>query len=281
MGSQKSLPKQQLSPVQSQIWLISLKSQKHPFSHLSRNILREICEYLRVPQVLPALCGSYLSLHCLDDCRVNRVKLPVTFSDGVVCCVYGEEEIVCLGGDPPSADVYSYNVSSQVFATLSHMQRARAWPGIQAHSATIYVFGGSLCSCERLQTGTWVSLPDMLSPKYAFTPVLYCDQILLCAFASDVESFHIKHEAFRRLSLHLPGSNSPSIAFLVGDLLHVISRNRVVRWRMTTEESETWSLQIELCGCTGAPIRLRDRVYWADTAGRVVWYDLDRREVMQ
>ena len=121
----------------------------------------------------------------------------------------------------------------------------------------------------------------MLSPKCAFTPVLHSTQILLCALASDVESFCTKKEMFQRLSLHLPGTTSPSIAFLVGDWLYVLGRDRAVRWRITTEEVETWSLQRHLHGCTGTPLRLRERIYWADMTGRVVWYDLDRREVMQ
>jgi len=281
MGAQESQLKFPLSPLQSQIWLINLKFQVQPFTHLSRNVLREICDYLRIPQFLPVLCGCDISLHCFETGAVTTAKLPVAFSDGAVCCVYGEKAVLCLGGDPPSAEVYRVNLPSLVLDTLTPMRRARAWPGILPLGSLVYVFGGSLRSCEKLQTGVWTSLPDMLSAKCAFTPVSCNALILLCAFASDVESFHTKKEVFVRLPLQLPGDSSPSLAFLAGDWLHVLGRERAVRWKMGTEKVETWSLQRAFEGCTGVPVRVGERIYWADLAGEVVWYDIDRREVMQ
>lgn len=280
MGAQETQLKQPLSPLQSQIWLISLKSQVQPFSHLSRNVLREICDYLRIPLILPVLYGCNISFHCFESGVVTTVKLPVAFSDGAVCCVY-EEEALCLGGDPPSAEVYKINLTSLVFDTLTPMRRARAWPGILTFGSSVYVFGGFLRSCEKLQAEVWTSLPDMLSAKCAFTPVACSELILLCAFASDVESFHTKKEVFQRLPLQLPGNSSPSLAFLAGDWLHVLGRERAVRWKMGTEKVETWSLQRAFQGCTGVALRVGDRIYWADMTGTIVWYDLGRREVMQ
>ena len=269
-----------LSQSMAQVWLIHFQRRFSPFSSLSRNVIREVCSYLSAPEVLPALLNDTLTLHTFDSSPVVSVHLPVVYPAGGVCCVQFDQEVVCLGSDPPTSQVYGVHVTTLTCTLKPSMLRPRAWPGVIVVTDIIYVFGGDLNSCEKFTGEQWKSLPDMIYPKCDFNPVCYKEEIFLCTFGVDIETFDRYKEVFSRLPVRLPGTHvTACTCFRLGSKMLILGKTTAVSWEIHSTEIDTWQLQKAVWGCVGGPRRCKGQVYWTDFTGQVVSYDIDHRRV--
>lgn len=165
---------------------------------------------------------------------------------GSVYCPTDNLTVLVLAANPPSSSVYEVDIAMNETAIQPDMAKARAWPGVLLHGVWLYVFGGDtpgLKSCEKfnLATSRWSSLPNMKTPKSAFSPCEHRGEVYLPCVRWEqkaLESFSLAKQQFQLLRPKLPFTMVDSVAFHYAGELIVVARKviQMARWKIGSEE---------------------------------------------
>lgn len=170
------------------LWIIRVKQAK-----LSKNVVREICEYMHLQEVLVAVtrkqvlrweCGAeqWEVMYAHREIRVSNTTAYV--------CLNATDVFVC-GGDDSSSVYLLTPTSTRVLPSLSTPRGAPGLFHIPSQSC-IYTFGGEQSvsmdspwlhsSSERffLDSSAWSPLPAMHSPRAYFNPCASSGVLYLC-----------------------------------------------------------------------------------------------------
>ena len=289
-----------LSPIQAsdlfphpsfhdQIRLFWMRRVSGLYSSISPNILREVCDYLRIFISLAFFSGSSLEVHAFPGHSVKTVQMK----ESVVGCIIAHMnfwEILCVGTYPTSTSVSSVNLRTFVLKKEEDMRDKRNCPGVIRVNDWVYVFGGYsggpiTTSSEKFSINErfWKKLPDMDLPRVYFSPVLHRYDIYLCDAAAHtcLSSFNIISETYTSHSVAIPSmQTNASVAFIAsGELVVAMHPHSVLRWRVGSafpfviiEKSEK---KLQGFSCTEV-VQVGRSVFWTDyNAKKVVKFDLD------
>lgn len=218
---------------------------------------------------LPALI-SPTTLHLfLPNSRMWRnvpLTSPIIVDKSSSWAQVSEGNFICTGGgagqDTHSDADADFNVAfkvlrSGVVGVLASMNVKRKWHGSIAVKGRCYVFGGvsggqDISSTERLSledvdSGSWVRLSDMLSPRSSFNPCERQGSIyLLGGKTSQCEVFYQTSETFEQLPFSLQCGHTSTVE-VEGRLVVLLSTAmlREVRDGEFRQQSHHWQY---VCG---------------------------------
>lgn len=212
----------------------------------------------------------------------TRHSLSVDFGDGGSYIELDANTMLCVGGFPPSARVYSLNLSSLQLTPLAGLHVPRCGAGVAKVTAWIYVFGGQgQISCEKYRSGDkqWQALANMHYPRSHFTPCSFNALIYLVSSSEDrvVESFNPSTEVFTVLAVSLPQQlrlNSHSVAFVSnGELFLLTNDMQKARWKIESEREFRVSTTGRNCSSTQPP-RVFGQLVFIASSGRMEKFSL-------
>ena len=259
------------------------------FSRLSTNISQEVASYLLTVcrQLVPAISRQSLKLYCLDPVSVETKSLNWSVPEGLRACLISEKVVMLVGGSERTREASFVHIPTGTVELLESLLVARNSPGVVKKDTLVYVFGGNFeptRTCEKfnLLARVWSRLPSMHRAKFAFTPVLYRDTILLPEVRQSekvVEVFSVIPETFHLLSLQMPFTDTGSTAVMDDNHLVVITcHGQVGRWNVDLGQGEFQVKDFSgnresLAYCAGTPVKVGRQVYWQgyDTTKLVVF----------
>lgn len=229
-----------------------------------------------------AVYFNKVELYDFASRQSTRQNLSVDFGDGGSYIELDENTMLCVGGFPPTARVYSLNLNSVQLTPLAALRVPRCGAGVAKATAWIYVFGGqSQISCEKYRLGDnhWQALPNMHYPRSHFTPCSFNALIYLVSSSDDraVESFNPSTEDFTVLPVSLPQQlrlNSHSVAFVSnGELFLLTNDMQKARWKIETEREFRVSTTGRNCSSTQPP-RVSGQLVFIASSGRMEKFSL-------
>lgn len=216
-----------------------------------------------------------VTLYDLGRKTVTHGHLTRSLDNGVMLCVISRRKALCMGGNGPSALVFSLYFSGFRLLPEQPMASPRSCPGVIHYQGQVYVFGGnppSLRSCEKLSldSGPWTPLPDLHFPKQSFTPCRHHLSIYLPEVRQPTKSFEvfdIPSSSFSILHIQMPFKDAASTSFLIGEEVTVLTtQGEVGKWRLNSEKFEVESLlqgpEIKVF-CTSQTVVQGNKVYFA------------------
>lgn len=249
-----------------------------PFSSLSTNISREVASYLLslCTPVVPVLARQTLQLYRFSPVKCETKALNWSVPEGVRTCMISEKVVMLVGGSERMRETSFVYAPTGTVELLESLLVPRNSPGVVKRGNFVYAFGGNFeatRSCEKfnLLSRRWSRLPNMHRAKFAFTPVLYRDTILLPEVRQPekvVEVFSVIPETFHLLSVEMPFSDTGSTAVMDdSDLVVITCHGQVGRWNVDLGVGkfrvEDFSGNREsLAYCVGTPVKVGRQVYW-------------------
>ena len=173
------------------------------------------------------------------DSAITTLTLDTPVDNSNAYCFISENRVVCLGaGD--SAGVLELHLKALTVTHLPAMCDRRWYPGLLRHKTYLYVFGGRVTSCEKLdlRTRTWASISGHLQdPLEALMPAEHQDLVYLAGNLT-VETFHLRTEAFSALPFSLPTNWWYTICLVHAEDLVVIQDKKIQRWHIGSAHRE-------------------------------------------
>ena len=243
------------SGVRVQVALLWTKSFCLTYKHLSKNVIREVCAYLRF-QNRPAIFCSRGFMHVFDPQTLFWQEFD-TLSKGLFPSFSGRAAAVCIGDmqifvcGACIAQCNAYTVRNdcfmwdnrQVFA-LPNMHRSREHPALIFDLSTmaVLVFGGrggatqrAKRSCESfdLLRSQWTKLPKMHTRRSHFNACRHDASIFLChGCDAPCEVFNIPKCSFTVLPHFSQPTDSYLFSAIYKDLLVIVYRKNVWKWNV-------------------------------------------------
>ena len=280
------------SSVTTQVCLMWVYRTIRPV--LSVNVLREIAQYVRESYRLIGAMGSEVTVYALSGRKSEARNVAMECSDGTRYCWVSENQAMFVGGGsilknrPVTSDVYLFNLLDYTVTQQASMSSKRFSPGVISTSRSVLVFGGyhmgALNSCEQfsLLDSNWRCLPDMLRPKYSFSPVLYQQNVYLpCVILTfpELEMYRIYENCFEIYPVKLPVSSNCSLSFLINDVLVLISCNRFIYLlNLTTGKYAQEAGGSEALALSSGPVVVfNEKVYWIEfSTAKLTSFDVNR-----
>lgn len=267
--------------------LLILAKQTSPlFQRLSRNLIREICEYMGAFVVLPCITGATLTL--FDLC--GRVLLTTQLS---MC--FPPHSFICLGEvtafyviSSESRFVYRIDLHEITQRSLHQMTHFRSFPGGLYWNKILYVFGGAYRQPnEKFSECTyrWISTARTKHNYLRQTPCRFKGDIYLSGgqrASGDVEIYNVKSDSFtliKRLENYY--LDKSVLAVTERELIWLSSEGKIVHW---CQEELRVKVRVNAFPKKAAPwgrtqVREGSRLYWVKKGRGVCYYDLLRDEV--
>lgn len=213
--------------AQTGILLLWIRSQAEIYQRISRNIAREIYEYLRPLRPLIVLDETGIALFDVGKRRIieHLVDLPGT-SEGHFQLLYMGQRGIFLykiqrmlqGGSRNSA--FLYQINNQL-TELPKSISSRMCPGpyYDPFSMSIYLFGGQFSgnSSEKLDLTSyqWADSGKMKASRSHFHPCRWKEEVYLCGGGTvSIETFNPYTGLYTLLPIQLPEmTESLAIAF--------------------------------------------------------------------
>lgn len=209
-----------------------------------------------------AVYEDQLELFNLKTQQLTQYVLPVNLGSGGSYAQLDGSSLLCVGGNPASADVCRLDLISLQFTSLPPLTVRRAWAGVIQAADSIYVFGGwdypsSLNSCEKsqLSNNEWRPMGSMVHARDGFTPCAFQTSILLASPQTPIERFHPETETFTVLPFAPLHRSCFSVAFVIGEELFLLTSDKHLarlklepgnEFRVSNTDRECWSTQSPL-----------------------------------
>lgn len=214
------------------------------FSPLSRNILREICEYLASLSLVWVSEDklSYLNIQALqwESSIYLAEALPIASASWVLL---DEGRLMVCGGEEEDGGLALKNAyeirCNGTIRRIHDMIFGRTYCGMVIWKKTVHVFGsfqspeeGSTCECLNLpltESSEWTHIGDMSKPRSMFTPVVWRNAVFLCGGFPLNNTVEVFDGHFMQLLELNEGGNAVScvsgdtLLILTGNYLSVIS----------------------------------------------------------
>ena len=191
--------------------------------------------------VIPVLTPGGIQLYHPDTNHCDLMQLPAFINaDSSTAFVFTSDTVLflCGGGS-------KYPLWNTAYQCLLHegvrkvqsMAGRRHLHGVVAYQEEVFVFGGSdrrpLPICEKFTSTGWQPLPNMLTPRHSFNPVLSYPSIFLIGGekCNAAEVFLIPENQFRPVPVSLPDV-SQNCAFVDDEQIVVITKTKILRWRL-------------------------------------------------
>ena len=274
-----------LTTVQEKAWLVFAKSRQSCLSRLSFNLILEVCTYMH-SCLFPCIHNDSCTLYNLSVGPMRTATLSHSFGIGTVFCFHKTDSLLCLGGDPPSAEVFDLPMSTLELAAQPAMERVRAWPGVVLWRSVVYVFGGNLspplCEVEKYGVADkqWSAVGPMKQGRVAFMPVVYQDRILLISAGpgnTPVESFFPITETYQTLEIAIECQGYGALSFLHHNEVQILLyKGSFLQWNPANthySQRETTLPNEEIGISAIAPVWLNETLYWMQylTGDLVQW----------
>lgn len=173
------------------------------------------------------------------ESAVTTIALETRVDNSNAYCFLTANRVVCLGVGE-SAETIEINLKTLAIKQLPNMCDRRWYPGLLRFKHYLYVFGGRVTSCEKLNllSCKWESISGHLKdPLEALMPAEHKDIVYLAGSAT-VETFHLKTEAFSSLPFRLPDCWWYTICLVHENDLIVIQASKIERWGLGSSERE-------------------------------------------
>lgn len=209
--------------VQERVHVFWVRKNRSPIQRLSRNIVREMCRYLKIDCFLPFYKEGHFGLVSVFSKTCARLQ-GTEFPSGAMLCYLSRRKVMRLGREK-----LTLILSPKRLVQVADMAETRYFPGVIRYGYSVYAFGGfkAAASSEKycLKTDQWAGLPLMAAAKSAFTPVLHSGLIYLpevnegsCLF----EVFNTAAQQFSSIAPSLPFTDFASIAFIYREELVIL-----------------------------------------------------------
>ena len=274
---------------QCQVWLVYLQSRL--LVKVSRNIIREVCSYLHC-RLFAAVLENRVQVYNILRHESSTHILSLNFGFGCSCIPLNCENLMCIGGEPPSKQVLEFDMLTSELRALEGLCTARCAAGVAKVADCAYVFGGmndkqvTISSCEvySLKHRKWRRLRnDMLERRRNFTPCVHNDLVYLVGFRENLETFSPATEEFHLLttvSLPLHRVYEYTASFIVNDELFVLNHTLdVARWKINSDQMFTKCETNRGCWSSQSVVVDKGVAYIANNLhGRVEKFCVDRCE---
>lgn len=172
------------------------------------------------------------------DSAVTTLSLHTPVDNSGAYCFVTPKRVLCFGaGNSPG--VLEINLQTLSLVHLPDMCDRRWYPGLLRYQHYIYVFGGRVTSCQKLnlRTRSWEAIQGHLhDPLEALMPAEHQQVVYLAGFIT-VETFHLETEEFSSLPFGLPRSWWYTICLVHEDDLVVIQEHCIERWKLGSSET--------------------------------------------
>ena len=264
----KALSRQRETPrfrssaqVRERVLLFWLHESAHQVAKLSRNLLREICEYLYAQQYL--MCLKQREIRFFDTVRQQWLRLwdleedlPEYGHGYSLLCVATAQVLVCAGYCLSSTGRTVENSHAHLIVrgkvtrlpNILHCRYQHSAAYISA-AKSVYLFGGvglgfpsltNFTKCEKLQMGasSWSLLSDLSKPRAGVNACVYLDLVYLCGgdVLGSVETFNWRSEAFSQSGVYLPMSGSCHTVMTPVQCLS-ISKDVTCWWQLKSKDT--------------------------------------------
>ena len=211
---------------------------------LSRNILREICEYIASLSLVWVSEDklTYLNLHTLqsDSAVYLAEALPIASASWVL--LDNSRLMVCGGEEKDGGlalkNAYEIRCNGTIWR-IKDMRFGRIYCGMVIWKKSVHVFGSFQIgekgkTCERLnlpltESSEWTYIGGMSKPRSLFTPVVWRNAVFLCGGFPLNNTVEVFDGHFSQLLELKEGDNAVSLVsgdtllILTGHYLSVIS----------------------------------------------------------
>lgn len=264
------------------------KLHKLPFSTLSFNVAREICSYLEILALYPCFSNSSLTVHTLSLGTSHTHSVKGNFNWQVAMCFIDWRTLICIATArrPCTIDLLTATITF-----LEDMPSSRDNSGLIRAGSFVYAFGGSvngkverLADKYALKDGHWQQIASLPTPKFAFTPCKWKQQLYLAeidAENSSLDAFCTLSETYTSYPWKLPSSMNGCIGFISSGQLVLLSIGRQrVRWDLEDLERKPQVETLALANDNDAysncqPIIFGGNVFWVNYLnGKLVKYNL-------
>lgn len=273
----------------SKAFLVFIASTK-PW-RVSKTVLRVICTYISLSNRLLYLEETRVLMFDIATRSWNKAfEYPSLrrFEAWSATVVNDKEIVAVVAGVPPSC-LCTYLLSDNQSKRQADFYACRTDFGLVYNTVrdTIYVFGGLLKGRAEddsgalvLEASDWDYLPSMISPRYAFNPVLYGALVYLCGGGvPTIETFNPYSRSFTRISaLTLPPDPRDeweTSSSLGASVIVILSGNSLSQFNPTAGSIESKQLsglssRWRSAYSPSAPLVAGNRLYVVDCLMRLV-----------
>ena len=240
-----------LGTQMTKVWIFYVFSRRKPT--LRTNLIREICLYLN-SLLFPVIFTNKILI--FDPETQKSIEKPLILDlFGTSIVILTGNCAFCMGKSPPSASVFTINLTSLQISHLAPLNAPREAPGAflaaePGSSGVIFAFGGyseswePLKTCEKysLKARKWSNIANMRYARCWFTPTKHQSWLYLaCTMVkkTGIERFDVSSELFSEVKVDYPQNlvlECASVSFVYQDELIILTfYKQMAAWKIDTE----------------------------------------------